>query len=121
MHPSDYIGLSLHGQTTVAVDVAPRRYAVHNLSLIHILRGSVKPADKPFALFYKGDISLLSKDNLNIAVIGVLNPDEKIELTESCLLYTSLLLNLFSVTVKPMRTWLSDYAAKVESFCPRYR
>lgn len=46
------------------------------------LRGSVKPADKPFALFYKGDISLLSKDNLNIAVIGVLNPDEKIELTE---------------------------------------
>ena len=46
------------------------------------LRGSVNPADKPFALFYKGDISLLSKDNLNIAVIGVLNPDEKIELTE---------------------------------------
>lgn len=46
------------------------------------LRGNVKPADKPFALFYKGDISLLSKDNLNIAVIGVLNPDEKIELTE---------------------------------------
>ena len=46
------------------------------------LRGSVKPADKPFALFYKGDISLLSKDNLNIAVIGVLNPDEKVELTE---------------------------------------
>lgn len=45
-------------------------------------RGVVKPADKPFALFYKGDISLLSKDNLNIAVIGVLNPDEKIELTE---------------------------------------
>lgn len=42
----------------------------------------MKPADKPFALFYKGDISLLSKDNLNIAVIGVLNPDEKIELTE---------------------------------------
>lgn len=46
------------------------------------LRGSVKSADKPFAIFYKGDISLLSKNNLNIAVIGVLNPDEKIELTE---------------------------------------
>ena len=46
------------------------------------LRGIAKPADKPFALFYKGDISLLGKDNLNIAVIGVLNPDEKIELTE---------------------------------------
>lgn len=46
------------------------------------VRGSVKPADQPFALFYKGDISLLSKNNLNIAVIGVLNPDDKIELTE---------------------------------------
>lgn len=45
-------------------------------------RGNVKPADKPFALFYKGDISLLSINNLNVAVIGVLNPDEKIELTE---------------------------------------
>lgn len=47
------------------------------------VRGNVKPADKPFALFYKGDISLLQKNNLNIAVIGVLNPDEKIELTET--------------------------------------
>ena len=59
------------------------------------LRGSVKPADKPFALFYKGNISLLSKDNLNIAVIGVLNPDEKIELTErvaSLLVVTQLLI-----------------------------
>lgn len=46
------------------------------------IRGSVKPADKPFALFYKGNISLLNKDNLNVAVIGVLNPDDKIELTE---------------------------------------
>ena len=50
--------------------------------LFPFLRGKVKPADKPFALFYRGDISLLSKDNLNIAVIGVLNPDEKIEITE---------------------------------------
>lgn len=46
------------------------------------VRGTVNPADKPFALFYRGDISLLNKDNLNVAVIGVLNPDEKIELTE---------------------------------------
>lgn len=45
-------------------------------------RGNAKSADKPFAIFYKGDISLLDKSNLNIAVIGVLNPDEKIELTE---------------------------------------
>lgn len=46
------------------------------------LRGTIKDADKPFALFYKGNISLLSKENLNVAVIGVLNPDDKIELTE---------------------------------------
>lgn len=45
-------------------------------------RGTVKPADHPFALFYKGDIGLLRRENLNVAVIGVLNPDEKIELTE---------------------------------------
>lgn len=51
-------------------------------SLFPYMRGKAKPADKPFALFYKGDISLLSRDNLNIAVIGVLNPDDKIELTE---------------------------------------
>lgn len=49
------------------------------------LRGSVKPSDRPYALFYKGDISLLSKSNLNVAVIGVLNPDDKIELTEKIL------------------------------------
>ena len=47
------------------------------------LRGVVKPADRPFALFYKGDINLLQYSNLNIAIIGVLNPDEKIELTET--------------------------------------
>lgn len=46
------------------------------------IRGNVKPADKPFAIFYKGDLGLLHKDNLNIAVIGVLNPDDKTELTE---------------------------------------
>ncbi|KAA6338309.1 hypothetical protein EZS27_013675 [termite gut metagenome] len=46
------------------------------------LRGNVKPADRPFALFYKGNISLLKKNNLNVAVIGVLNPDEKVELSE---------------------------------------
>lgn len=47
------------------------------------VRGAVKSADKPFALFYKGDINLLSKDNTNIAIIGVLNPDEKVEMTET--------------------------------------
>ena len=45
-------------------------------------RGNVKPADRPFALFYKGNLNLLKKNNLNVAVIGVLNPDEKVELSE---------------------------------------
>ena len=47
------------------------------------IRGNVKGADKPFALFYKGNLDLLQATNLNIAVIGVLNPDEKVELTET--------------------------------------
>jgi len=47
------------------------------------VRGNVKSADKPFVLFYKGDIRLLFCNNLNIAVIGVLNPDEKVKLTET--------------------------------------
>ena len=46
------------------------------------IRGCVTPADRPFALFYKGDLQFLSKSNLNVAVIGVLNPDDKIVLTE---------------------------------------
>lgn len=46
------------------------------------VRGAVKPADQPFALFYKGDINLLNQNNLNIAIIGVLNPDDKVEFTE---------------------------------------
>lgn len=46
------------------------------------VRGVVKPADRPFALFYKGNLELLQKSNLNIAVIGVLNPDDGVALTE---------------------------------------
>lgn len=39
------------------------------------IRGNVKDSDKPVVLFYRGDLSLLSKKNFNIAVIGLLNPD----------------------------------------------
>jgi len=35
-------------------------------------------SDKPFLLYYKGDISLLSDLNRNVAVIGLINPDESI-------------------------------------------
>lgn len=45
------------------------------------IRGNVSFADKPFAIFYKGDINLLHTNNLNIAVIGVLNPDDRTILT----------------------------------------
>lgn len=44
-------------------------------------KGHVKESDRPIFLFYKGDITLLSKTN-NVAVIGLLNPDYKIEITE---------------------------------------
>ena len=42
-------------------------------------RGNVKESEQPIFLFYKGDIDLLAIDNNNISVIGLLNPDEKIE------------------------------------------
>ena len=42
-------------------------------------RGNVKESEQPIFLFYKGDIDLLAVDNNNISVIGLLNPDEKIE------------------------------------------
>lgn len=45
-------------------------------------RGKVKDGDKPSVLFYKGDLSLLDLNNYNVAVIGLLNPDENIEKKE---------------------------------------
>ena len=37
-----------------------------------------KEADKPYLLFYKGDISLLKDLSKNVAVIGLLTPDQNI-------------------------------------------
>lgn len=45
-------------------------------------RGNVKESEQPIFLFYKGDISLLNIENHCITVIGLLNPDEKIEIRE---------------------------------------
>lgn len=42
-------------------------------------RGEVKESEQPVYLFYKGNVNLLDIDNNNIAVIGLLNPDEEIE------------------------------------------
>ena len=41
-------------------------------------RGNAKKGDFPVALFYKGDIQLLSSIHQNVAVIGVLKPEEAV-------------------------------------------
>jgi DNA processing protein len=45
-------------------------------------RGNVKESERPIFLFYKGDISLLDIENSCVTVIGLLNPDERIEIRE---------------------------------------
>ncbi|BFU60431.1 MULTISPECIES: DNA-processing protein DprA [Rodentibacter] len=45
-------------------------------------RGNVKASDRPTVLFYKGNLELLSLENYNIAVIGVLSPTPEIEQDE---------------------------------------
>jgi DNA processing protein len=42
-------------------------------------RGNVKEGERPVFLYYKGNIDLLSIDNTNITVIGLLNPEGDIE------------------------------------------
>src|SRR5690554_2908362 len=42
-------------------------------------RGSVKDSERPVFLYYKGNIDLLSIENKNISVIGLLNPIGDIE------------------------------------------
>lgn len=45
-------------------------------------RGSVKNSEQPIFLFYRGDLSLLSTNRKNVAVIGLLNPSREIEAVE---------------------------------------
>jgi DNA processing protein len=45
-------------------------------------RGKVKNSEQPIVLFYRGNLSLLKATNKNIAVIGLLNPDDNIESIE---------------------------------------
>ncbi|MBA9077990.1 DNA-processing protein DprA [Rufibacter quisquiliarum] len=45
-------------------------------------RGTVKESEQPIYLFYKGNLDLLNISNTNISVIGLLNPDESIEIRE---------------------------------------
>ena len=70
-------------------------------------RGNIKASDKPFALFYKGNINLLKKSNMNIAVIGVLNPDEKTELSEK--MVTEVKRSLSGMPYAPSRSNRNKY------------
>lgn len=45
-------------------------------------RGNVKSSDQPVVLFYRGDLRLLSRASRNVAVIGLLTPDEDTEVAE---------------------------------------
>ena len=45
-------------------------------------RGKVKAAEQPVFLYYKGNIDLLKTENINITVIGLLNPEGDIEARE---------------------------------------
>lgn len=45
-------------------------------------RGQVNQSERPVVLFYKGRLELLSLENTNVAVIGLLDPDEDIEARE---------------------------------------
>lgn len=42
-------------------------------------RGNVRESEQPVFLYYKGNIDLLSLENKNISVIGLLNPEGNIE------------------------------------------
>jgi DNA processing protein len=46
------------------------------------IQPAVKAADRPIALFYRGDISLIKNVSNNVAVIGLLTPSERIETEE---------------------------------------
>lgn len=46
------------------------------------VRGNVKNSERPVFLFYKGNLSLLSDNRYNVAVIGLLTPTPEIERRE---------------------------------------
>lgn len=47
------------------------------------INNNVKNSDRPYLLFYKGDITLLSDLNRNVAVIGLIDPTAQIEMREA--------------------------------------
>lgn len=71
-----------------------------------IHRGNVKESERPIFILYKGDITLLCDENPNITVIGLLNPDEAIEIREQ---------NIVSEIVKRDVTIVSGLALGCDS------
>ena len=59
-------------------DVADGVISVFDSEFPQIYSTVKKDGDKPYLLFYKGDISLLEDLQKNVAVIGLLNPDPNI-------------------------------------------
>lgn len=47
-----------------------------------VISNTIKGSERPVVLFYRGDISLLHSIDKNVAVIGVLNPEQDIEKRE---------------------------------------
>ena len=48
-------------------------------------RGVVKNSERPVVLFYRGNLALLKRQNTIASVIGLLNPDEGTEVSESAM------------------------------------
>lgn len=48
-------------------------------------RGVVKNSERPVAFFYRGNLALLQRQNKIATVIGLLNPDEETEVSESAI------------------------------------
>lgn len=48
-------------------------------------RGVVKNSERPVVLFYRGNLALLQRQNAIATVIGLLNPDEVTEVSESAI------------------------------------
>lgn len=66
----DALGEAIDGAVGLGDDDFPR------------IGDGVKGADRPIALFYKGDIGLIKSPSQNVAVIGLLNPTEQIAADE---------------------------------------
>lgn len=67
-------------KSNIESQLISRKHELDGLTVIGdsdfpIYRGNVKNSEKPVALFYRGDLSLLTDTNHNIAVIGLLEPD----------------------------------------------